>query len=96
MSLIPAFNQTELSLVDRLWSLYWGPVMRTVNIHAAKTHLSRLLNAVANGEEILIARAGRHRGASGAGEPAGSEEQHAPILRRTGTIQMHQRQLVTR
>lgn len=33
--------------------------MRTVNIHAAKTHLSGPLNAVANGEEILIARAGR-------------------------------------
>jgi prevent-host-death family protein len=33
--------------------------MQTVNIHAAKTHLSRLLDAVANGEEILIARAGR-------------------------------------
>ena len=32
--------------------------MQTVNIHAAK-HLSRLLDAVANGEEILIARAGR-------------------------------------
>jgi prevent-host-death family protein len=33
--------------------------MQTVNIHAAKTHLSRLLDAVAGGEEILIARAGR-------------------------------------
>jgi prevent-host-death family protein len=33
--------------------------MQTVNIHAAKTHLSRLLDAVADGEEILIARAGR-------------------------------------
>jgi prevent-host-death family protein len=33
--------------------------MQTVNIHAAKTHLSRLLDAVAAGEEILIARAGR-------------------------------------
>ena len=33
--------------------------MQTVNIHAAKTHLSRLLDAVAEGEEILIARAGR-------------------------------------
>jgi prevent-host-death family protein len=33
--------------------------MQTVNIHAAKIHLSRLLDAVANGEEILIARAGR-------------------------------------
>ena len=33
--------------------------MQIVNIHAAKTHLSRLLDAVAEGEEILIARAGR-------------------------------------
>ena len=33
--------------------------MQTVNIHAAKTHLSRLLDAVADGEEILIARAGK-------------------------------------
>jgi prevent-host-death family protein len=29
-----------------------------VNIHAAKTHLSRLLQRVAGGEEITIARAG--------------------------------------
>ena len=33
--------------------------MQTVNIQAAKTHLSRLLDAAAAGEEILIARAGR-------------------------------------
>ena len=33
--------------------------MRTVNIHEAKTHLSRLLEAVAAGEEIVIAKAGR-------------------------------------
>ena len=33
--------------------------MRTVNIHAAKTHLSRLLDEVAAGEEIIIARAGK-------------------------------------
>jgi len=33
--------------------------MQTVNIHAAKTHLSRLIDAAANGEEILIARAGK-------------------------------------
>ncbi|MGP8025720.1 MAG: type II toxin-antitoxin system Phd/YefM family antitoxin [Acidocella sp.] len=33
--------------------------MQIVNMHAAKTHLSRLLDAVAYGEEILIARAGR-------------------------------------
>ncbi|SKC75882.1 type II toxin-antitoxin system Phd/YefM family antitoxin [Krasilnikoviella flava] len=33
--------------------------MRTVNVHDAKTHLSRLLAAVEEGEEIVIARAGR-------------------------------------
>jgi len=31
----------------------------TVNVHEAKTHLSRLLVRVEAGEEILIARAGR-------------------------------------
>lgn len=31
----------------------------TVNVHEAKTHLSRLLNRVASGEEIVIARAGK-------------------------------------
>ena len=33
--------------------------MRMVNIHAAKTHLSRLVNEAAAGEEIVIARAGK-------------------------------------
>jgi prevent-host-death family protein len=33
--------------------------MQTINIHAAKTHLSRLLDAVEGGEEIQIARAGK-------------------------------------
>lgn len=33
--------------------------MPTVNIHAAKTQLSRLVDAAAAGEEIIIARAGR-------------------------------------
>lgn len=32
--------------------------MDTVNIHAAKTNLSRLLEAVAKGEEVVIAKAG--------------------------------------
>jgi prevent-host-death family protein len=30
-----------------------------VNVHEAKTHLSRLLERVARGEEIVIARAGK-------------------------------------
>lgn len=33
--------------------------MTTVNIHEAKTHLSRLLALVAAGEEVIIARAGK-------------------------------------
>ena len=32
---------------------------RTVNIHHAKTHLSRLVEEVSEGEEIVIAKAGR-------------------------------------
>ena len=31
----------------------------TVNIHAAKTHFSRLVERAAGGEEIIIARAGK-------------------------------------
>jgi len=31
----------------------------TVNVHAAKTHLSSLLDRVAKGEEIIIAKAGK-------------------------------------
>lgn len=31
----------------------------TVNVHEAKTHLSRLLKRVAAGHEIIIAKAGR-------------------------------------
>ncbi len=33
--------------------------MLTVNTHEAKTHLSRLLVRVANGEEIIIAKSGK-------------------------------------
>lgn len=33
--------------------------MRTVNIHEAKTHLSRLLEKVTGGAEIVIAKAGK-------------------------------------
>ena len=32
--------------------------MTTVNVHEAKTHLSRLLERVAGGEEVIIARDG--------------------------------------
>ena len=33
--------------------------METVNIHQAKTHLSRLIERAANGETITIAKAGK-------------------------------------
>lgn len=33
--------------------------MTTVNLHAAKTHFSRLVDAAAAGEEIIIAKAGK-------------------------------------
>lgn len=33
--------------------------MATVNIHEAKTHLSRLVERASAGEEIVIARAGK-------------------------------------
>ena len=33
--------------------------MSVVNVHQAKTHLSRLLEAVAAGEEVIIAKAGK-------------------------------------
>jgi len=33
--------------------------MATVNIHDAKTHFSKLLTRVENGEDIVIARAGK-------------------------------------
>ena len=35
------------------------PTSSTVNIHEAKTHLSRLLERVSDGEEIVIAKSGK-------------------------------------
>jgi prevent-host-death family protein len=33
--------------------------LQTVNVHAAKTHFSRLVDQAAAGEEIIIAKAGK-------------------------------------
>jgi prevent-host-death family protein len=33
--------------------------MKTVNLHAAKTHLSRLVDEAAAGEEVVIAKSGK-------------------------------------
>jgi len=35
------------------------PIVKTVNIHEAKTHLSRLVEEAARGEPFIIAKAGR-------------------------------------
>lgn len=32
---------------------------KTVNVHEAKTHLSKLLERVAQGEEVIIAKSGK-------------------------------------
>jgi prevent-host-death family protein len=52
MTLAACESGTKLSLVKET-------AMRVVNIHTAKTHLSRLVNEVAAGEEIVIAKAGK-------------------------------------
>jgi prevent-host-death family protein len=44
-----------------------------VNIHEAKTHLSRLVERAANGEEIIIGRAGRPVARLVAFEPAATK-----------------------
>lgn len=33
--------------------------MQTINIHEAKTHFSKLVDAVMDGEEVIIAKAGK-------------------------------------
>ena len=45
---------SELSLVNPV-----PPMSTIVNVHEAKTHLSRLLEDVAAGGEVVIAKAGR-------------------------------------
>jgi prevent-host-death family protein len=44
--------------------------VRAVNVHEAKTHLSRLLKRVEAGEEIVIARAGKPVARLVSAEPA--------------------------
>ena len=48
-------NSTQLDLVHDLATIS----LMEVNIHEAKTHFSRLLERVALGEEVIIAKAGK-------------------------------------
>jgi prevent-host-death family protein len=48
-----------MQVLDLVHALVQHGEMQEVNVHEAKTHLSRLLVRVAGGEEIIIARAGK-------------------------------------
>lgn len=50
-------SEAERAIVDLAKDLVYSGHME-VNIHEAKTHLSRLLERVAMGEEVVIAKAG--------------------------------------
>jgi prevent-host-death family protein len=39
--------------------LVWFGGVKTINIQAAKTHLSRIVDEVVEGEEIILAKAGK-------------------------------------
>ncbi len=54
--------------------------MSTVNIHAAKTHLSRLVERAAAGEEIVIAKAGTPLAKLGPLAPAGAKKRRLGLL----------------
>ena len=55
--------------------------MHSVDIHEAKTHLSRLVNAVANGEPFIITRAGKP-----VAKVIAVDTPHASIKRRLGFL----------
>jgi prevent-host-death family protein len=61
--------------------------MRTVNIHEAKTHLSKLVDEAVKGEPFVIAKAGRPLvKVTSLDAPAGSEVQRTGFL--AGQIQV--------
>ncbi len=54
--------------------------MKTVNMHEAKTHLSRLIDRAAKGEPFVIAKAGKPM------VRVTAVEAHSPAVRRTGFL----------
>jgi len=54
--------------------------MPIVNIHAAKTHLSRLVEEAAAGEEIIIAKAGKPLAKLGPLAAAGRKKRRLGLL----------------
>ena len=59
-----------LSLVYRDWPTTTGVNMRQVNSHDAKTRLSKLIEQVSPGEEVIIAKARRDSGGAVDGDYA--------------------------
>jgi prevent-host-death family protein len=51
--------------------------MQAFNVHETKTHLSRLLERVSKGEEIVISRSG---------EPVAKLVPYAPVARKPGRL----------
>jgi prevent-host-death family protein len=51
----------RMKALDNCYKLSLNSIihMEIANVHSAKTHLSRLLEKVARGEEVIIAEAGR-------------------------------------
>ncbi len=49
----------RLSLINLVQTVEIGYAMKTIGIHAAKTHLSRLVEQAAAGEPFLIAKGGK-------------------------------------
>jgi prevent-host-death family protein len=46
-------------LTNRVEARYFEPMARQVSLYEAKTHLSRLVDEAANGDTIIIAKAGK-------------------------------------
>ena len=53
-----AYPQGEPREWTKQGGLIYDSLVRTVNVHEAKTHLSRLIEEAAQGEPFVIARAG--------------------------------------
>ena len=60
--------------------------MTTVNIHQAKTQLSRLVEAAAAGDEIIIARAGRPVARLVSLQPAAPQPRRLGLLAHLGDV----------
>ena len=61
--------------------------MTPANLHEAKTQFSKLIEAVANGEEVLIAKAGKPTARQFILRPRGKRLLRGPVHRRKPKLQ---------